>query len=73
MTTSANRIYQLRKFGSDSAQIWADGSRVLSRSYAQFDASTQPLSSFVGFGSIAPRGASAADDYVNYVIGQPTP
>ena len=75
VTTGAYHTYQLRKFGADSAQIWVDGARVLSRPYAQFDASTQTLfSSFVSFGSIAQKNANTATyDYVSYVIGQPTP
>ena len=75
MSTSLNRTYQLRKFGSDSAQIWVDGSRGLSRAYSQLDASSQGLfKSFFGFGSIAQQNAnSAAYDYVNYVLGQATP
>ena len=75
MSTSLNRTYQLRKFGSDSAQIWVDGSRVLSRPYSQFDTSTQGLfKSFFAFGSIAQQNAnSAVFDYVNYVLGQATP
>ena len=75
MTTSAYRTYQLRKFSADSAQIWVGGSRVLSRSYAQFDASTQAsFPSFFAFGSIAQQNANSATyDYVNYVLGQATP
>ena len=54
------------------AQLWVDGSRVLSKSYAQFDASTQSLASYLAFGSIAPQSATAAYDNVTYAIGQPT-
>ena len=75
MSTDVNRTYQLRKFGSDSAQIWVDGSRVLSRAYSQFDASSQgQFTSFFGFGSIVQQNAnSAVYDYVNYILGQATP
>ena len=68
------RIYQLRKFGSDSAAIWVDGARRLKILYANLPATKTTPSSFeFGFTNGVARTTTTTWDYVVYQIGQATP
>jgi hypothetical protein len=74
-TTSAPNIYQLRKYGADSAVFYVNGSRGGMIPYTSFPttayAGTAPL--FV-FGNRGITGASSGSwDYVLYEIGSPIP
>ena len=75
VTSGTNHVYQLRKFGGDSAQIWVDGARVLSRAYTSLPAtSTYAQPSTFLWGVDTQAGATTAIwDYVTYQIGKPTP
>ena len=71
------RIYQLRKYGADSAVIYVDGVRRTSAVYSTLPASKNVVTgpSYVEFGMIGGtvRTTTSTWDYVVYQIGQATP
>ena len=71
------RIYQLRKYGADSAVILVDGVRRLKASYTALPLTKNAVSgpSYVEFGFTGGtvRTTTSTWDYVTYQIGQATP
>lgn len=74
-TTSTSFDYQLRKFGTDSVQLWVGGARQLVLAYTGFDLDTQTqLPSFQRFVVRGLGGTAGAQfDNVIYRLGQSTP
>lgn len=79
-TTTSFHTYQLRKFAADSAQIWIDGTRRISRAYSTFSAHLTVTPHGFYFGSagtgVNPTsvlGNSSSWDYVIYEIGVTQP
>lgn len=74
---NAFRVYQLRKYGADSAAIYVDGVRRVKVLYSVLPVTTAPLPlpSFVKFGLVggATRTTMSTWDYVVYQLGQATP
>jgi hypothetical protein len=81
-TTTSLHTYQLRKFAADSAQLWIDGVRRISRVYSTFSAHLTVTPHGFYFGpagtgsSTNPTsllGNSSSWDYVIYEIGATQP
>lgn len=71
--TAAYRVYQLRKYGADSAVFYVDGTRGGALPYASFplDAGVIPR---IVFGNRGITGSSGSSwDYVIYELGVPVP
>jgi hypothetical protein len=78
--TTIFHVYQIRKFGADSVQLWMDGARIDSRMYTAFSASIANLAHFfyfggagTGFPPLSAAGNSSSWDYVIYEIGVSQP
>jgi hypothetical protein len=73
----AFRVYQLRKFGADSAVIYVDGTRRVKAGYASLPVTkaAAPLPSYAEFGFTAGtvRTTTSTWSYVVYKIGEATP
>lgn len=75
VATTTARVYELRKFARDSVQLWIDGTRRITRSYAQFPASSATTLPVGVAMVVRAQGGSAslAVDYLNYQLGRATP
>jgi hypothetical protein len=67
-------IYQLRKFGSDSALLFVDGARKVKVNYSALPASKiAPANIWFGFTNGVARTTITTWEYVTYQLGQATP
>lgn len=79
-TTTSFHTYEIRKFASDSVQLWIDGVRRISRAYSTFSAhlTVTPHGFYfgpagTGVNPISVLGNSSSWDYVIYEIGATQP
>ena len=79
-TTTSLHTYEIRKFASDSVQLWIDGVRRISRAYSTFSAhlTVTPHGFYfgpagTGVNPISVLGNSSSWDYVIYEIGATQP
>jgi hypothetical protein len=79
-TTTSFHTYQLRKFAADSAQLWIDGVRRITRAYSTFSAhlTVTPHGFYfgpagTGVNPLSVAGNSSSWDYIIYEIGVTQP
>jgi hypothetical protein len=67
-------VYQLRKYGADSATVWIDGARRLKALYSTLPLTkSSPSLVMFGFTNGVARTTTTTWDYVFYQLGQATP